>query len=260
MGGRGAAAGRVGSDAGGRGSTSKGKQGKAWSYGHRVEPAGEPEERVTMRDPVARLTRKHAGELAPAELCQLRAAAIVRGEGPESGAAYRDASWQAKRAWSEALDVLDRARPVVVHFVDAYRLTALCKTLARLAALRASSIRRGDDFESWEARLLDAEGMADVHAREHAERTAAAAASIAGLRAWARDALSADPLDVLEALSLDGARVDHARGLGSVDPDGIAAWWQYARGVVAEILEEGAPDPAAVEAAAAGWAALAIPG
>lgn len=209
-----------------------------------------------MRDPVARLTRKHAGELAPAELCQLRAAAIVRGEGPESGAAYRGASWQAKRAWSEALDVLDRANTVVVHAVDVYPLTAQLRTLARLAALDASDVRGGDNFEAWQARLLDLEHVADLHTRDHVERTAAAAASIAGLLAWSHDTLSADALDVLEALSIDGARADAGR-TGKIDPEHIALWWQHARGIAAEILEEGAPDAATVEASAASWAAMA---
>lgn len=65
------------------------------------------------------ILRRHAGALDAREYCRLRAAAILRGDGPSTAAASSGASWQARAAWNDALDTLEAASRMTVYAVDA---------------------------------------------------------------------------------------------------------------------------------------------
>lgn len=201
------------------------------------------------------LLRRHAGALEAREYCRLRAAAVLRGDGPSTAAASSGASWQARAAWNEALDALEAAGRMTVYAVDVERLTGMVAAATAALANRAALA----PLPGPEAAEL-AEGWATIAAgaaAEHAERSADAARQWAGLAAWAADALAVAPWRILEALMLEGAERDRASGRGGPTPEAVAAWWRDARETIARAIAEHAPDPEAVDAAAAEWANVA---
>lgn len=202
------------------------------------------------RDPLATI-RRHGGRMTPGELDRVVAAAIVQGDDAAADAALSAATPAARRAWAGIARTLERAHVVMVHAADVLPLADRAARLAALADVRAALAGAAPPGE-----------LAALARAEHADRSAAAALALAGIRSWCLEATGADALDLLAALaaaSLADPAERMAAAMAPHAPDDAAmpAWWQDARETIARALEAYPADPEAVELAADEWADVA---
>lgn len=215
-----------------------------------------------MREPVGRLTRRHAGALDTRERMRLRAGAIVRGDDPDR-AAGGAMTGEAGAVWGGAGDTLERTGILGMADAEADRLrsalaaaTAMAARFAALLRETAADAAEREPGEQWAGILADFEriaadaaALADGAALELATARELAAARWAAFDAWAADVYGADPWRILEA-----AAVDHVTGRAAAgdpralpEPGELAAHYRAAADRLRAIIAAAPPDPEAVE-------------
>jgi len=203
-------------------------------------------------DPLAAI-RRHAANMTPAELASIRAAAIIRGDDAATVAALAHAPAASRAAWDAIARTLQRAHTLCVHWADVLPLADRAAMLAALAEVRGGMLAGAPPHPG---------GLAAAARAEHAERSAAAALTLAGIRAWCLEATGADALDLLAAMSADSLSDPAERAAAELAPDaldaaGVRAWWQGARPILERAAADHPPDVTAAALEAERWRMMA---
>ena len=215
-----------------------------------------------MREPVGRLTRRHAGALDVRERMRLRAGAIVRGDDPDR-AAGGAMTGEAGALWEGAGATLERCGILGMADAEADRLraalaaagamaagfAALLRETAADAAEREPGERWAGILASFERIAADAAALADGAAAAHAKARELAAARWAAFDAWSADVYGADPWRILEAATVDHVLTRTAAGdpRALPKPGELAAQYRAAADRLRAIIAAAPPDPEAVE-------------